>query len=387
MSQPALRLHSRSDEDPRRGFRSPQDFLLSCIEDAGRSNRESLSDERLVPLAKYDDAGPGLAFMLPAGFTPQSLKAAAGSDEQGAYSDTFGGFLVPPATVHPGILSAVTPDPTAGRTRAFPMGSPRLAIPARTDKDHATSLTGGFQVSRLPETIEIPASRGAMELVTLTASSLVGLDYATEEILTDSVGSFAALLAAGFRDEMGGTLLREKIRGLGGNEYLGVLNSPAKIEVDKASGQAADTIVGANIVTMRRRCWGYPGAIWLANPDTFEQLAAVRILTGEGPISLYQPSHEEGKPDMLAGGPIFYTEHCPTLGDAGDLLLCRWSEYLEGMYVPFKSEESVHVRFLNHERTFRFSIRNAGAPWWRSALTPEVGADTLSPIVTLAARA
>jgi hypothetical protein len=46
----------------------------------------------------------------------------------------------------------------------------------------------------------------------------------------------------------------------------------------------------------------------------------------------------------------------------------------------------MHVRFVNHERAFKFWTRNAGAPWWRSALTPHKGSATLSPFVTLAER-
>ena len=55
--------------------------------------------------------------------------------------------------------------------------------------------------------------------------------------------------------------------------------------------------------------------------------------------------------------------------------------------IAIQSAESVHVRFENHERTFKLWTRNCGAPWWRSALTPNKGANSLSPIVLLAARA
>jgi len=48
--------------------------------------------------------------------------------------------------------------------------------------------------------------------------------------------------------------------------------------------------------------------------------------------------------------------------------------------------ESVHVRFLNHERTFKFWMENDGRCWWRSAMTPKRSASTLSPFVTLATR-
>jgi hypothetical protein len=54
---------------------------------------------------------------------------------------------------------------------------------------------------------------------------------------------------------------------------------------------------------------------------------------------------------------------------------------------PLKSDESIHVRFLYNERTFRFVLLNAGQPWWKSALTPKHSSNTLSPFVTLAPRA
>jgi hypothetical protein len=57
---------------------------------------------------------------------------------------------------------------------------------------------------------------------------------------------------------------------------------------------------------------------------------------------------------MLAGRPIFYSEHMKTLGDAGDLVCCKWSQFLEGLYQPLTGMESVHVRWVEHESAFKF---------------------------------
>jgi hypothetical protein len=91
--------------------------------------------------------------------------------------------------------------------------------------------------------------------------------------------------------------------------------------------------------------------------------------------------------DVLFGRPAYATQYCNVLGSVGDIMLVNWSQYLEGLYQPLRSDESIHVRFFNLERAFRFYERNCGAPWWRSALTPAKSTNTLSPIVTLAARA
>jgi HK97 family phage major capsid protein len=247
-----------------------------------------------------------------------------------------------------------------------------------------------LKFSRRPATIAATSSRLTLEQVVLSATSLTGLAYATEELLSASPSTFAAIIAAGFDDELGGTLLREKIRGVGGSEFLGVLGAPGTITVAAEGGQAADTITGANVMAMSKRCWGYSSAIWIANPDARSQLTQAHVLiegsTGGGVIRLFQPAQAEGEPDRLDGRACFFSEHASALGDPGDLILGNWSQYLDGLYQPLQSAESVHVRFVEHERTLKFWVRNAGAPWWRSALTPAEGANTLSPFVVLEER-
>lgn len=384
----ATDMVDRAARDPRRGFSSHREFLQAVMENAGVRTRAEVTDEKLRPLAVFDKddraSGGELAFMLPAGFSP---RAAVGSDEQGTYSDQYGGFAVPTSRA-PGLLEVgFEGDPTAGRTQSIPMQTPTVEIMARVDKNHSTSVTGGLTVTRRPETGAAAPSRAQLEMVTLKASSLFGLAYATEELLTDSPLSFIAIIDSGFRTQFAAHMLNEKLRGLGGSEYQGIINAPCAISQAAEGGQGADTIKALNVIKMRARCWGYGNAIWIANHDTLPQLLTMFVATGADHGQLiYTVSATEGKADMLLGRPIFYTEFASKLGDVGDLILWNPTQYLEGIYQPLQSAESVHVRFINHERTFKMWLRNAGAPWWRSALTPAKSADTLSPIVTLAAR-
>jgi HK97 family phage major capsid protein len=381
-----IQVQLRAENDPKRGFATPRDFFLAAIDNSGLRDRADVTDERLASLAvmdKDDKAAAGeLAFMLP----DFRMKATVGSDEQGEYSDTYGGFAVP-RTRAPGLLQVgFEGDPTAGLTQNVPMASPAIDMVARTDKDHTSSVAGGFTVARRAETTAASSSRMALEMVSLKASSLFGLAYATEELLADSPISFAALIDTGFRTQMGAHILNEKIRGLGGTEYIGVLNAACAVEIAKETNQAADTIVFDNVNKMAARCWGLGSAIWLANHDARTQLVKISLPIGTGGVAMYQPSQASGFPDMLWGRPVLYSEYMPTVGDAGDIAIVNWSQYLEGVYQPIQSAESIHVRFVNHERTFKLWTRNCGAPWWRSALTPNKGSNTLSPIVTLAAR-
>lgn len=386
--------HDRTEDDPRRGFHSHQDYCLAVMKNAGARNRDQIRDDRLKPLVASTDADDdpgimedGLAFMLPLGFSPTAPRAAVGSDEAGTYSDQYGGALVPTSRA-PGFLQLeAEPDPTDGLTTPLPMATPSVEIAAATDKDHSTSVTGGLVFTRRAETTTTEGKRRKVELITFKAQSLWGIGFATEEILRDSPISFAALISNGFRTQRSAHMLNEKLNGAAGDEYQGVMNSPAKIAVPKESGQSALTINGTNIVKMAARCWMFGRAIWLANHNTRPQLAQAHLPLGTGDaIRIYQPAQQPGFPDMLWGRPVFYTEFCKTLGTEGDLVLAVWSQFIEGIYQPLESAESVHVRFLYGERTFRFWERNCGAPWWRSVLTPRNG-DTLSPIITLATRA
>jgi HK97 family phage major capsid protein len=377
------------EQDPKKGFKSHADFLATVR----KTSRTGATDERIKFLSVEDDDAQEPAVLLPVAFNPPGFRATVGSDEQGVYSDPYGGYAVG-KTMLPGMLQVgFEGDPTAGRTQTVPMATPMVEMLARTDKNHTTSVSGGFTVSRRPETAAAAASRGQIEMVTLKATSVFGLAYATEELLSDSFISFVALIQTGFKDQFAHHMLNEKLRGGGGNEYLGILTALAAsslgptISVAKETSQAAATILGENVLKMSARAWRFGNSIWLANHTTKVQLYKLNIPVGVGGTLLFQPSREVGFPDMLLGRPVFYTEYASAVGTQGDLILADFSQYLEGTYQPLQSAESIHVRFVNHERTFKFWLRNAGAPWWKTALTPFKGSDTLSPFVVLDTRA
>jgi HK97 family phage major capsid protein len=226
-----------AEDDPKKGFKTHRDFLAAVM-NFGRGFR---MDERLKPLHQKPSHDP---------------QAAAGSDEAGVYSDPHGGFLVPEG-FSPSLLQLQPEDdPTAGRTRPFPMATPVVGIPARVDKNHTTSVSGGLTVTRRPETVAATASRTEFEKVTLRATSLFGLSYATEEIMTDSPISFIAILSSGFSQEFAAKSIEEKLNGSGVGEPEGIMNSPAIVSQAKETGQAADTINYETVTNMRSRCWG-----------------------------------------------------------------------------------------------------------------------------------
>lgn len=371
-NQPGDQVHIENkgpafQTDPNKGFKSPRDFMCAVMKASTEGRTE---DQRLLFLR-----------------ADESLKrqATVGSDEGGTYSDPYGGFLVPEGFSPNLLKTKAEADPIGSRITNVPMTAPSVKIPSRVDKDHSDSVSGGFRVYRRAETEDVTASRASYEMVHLSATPLMGISYATEELLTDSPISYAALIEAGFRTEFASKLINERLNGTGVGQFTGALSCGAVIEVSAETGQAADTIVWENVRSMRARCWDYSNAVWLYNHDCLPQLMSMYMPIGTAGVAMWQNSAREGEPDRLLGRPAIATEYCPTVGDAGDLFLGVWSEYLEGTYQQVEGAESIHVRFLYNERTFRFTMRNDGGPWWHSTLTPKNGS-TLSPFVKLEAR-
>ena len=380
-------VHQRSEDSETAGFadnpRGHAEFISAIM----RAEIYGEVDERLKPLVPNTPAQMALARDSATfdGSDPRQMRAAVGSDEQMSSSNPHGGFTVPVGFTPRVLQLQPEEDPTRGTT-PIPMNTPRVEIPARVDKNHTTSVAGGLVVARRPETVAGPSSRMEMEKVALNANTLTGLAYITDELLRDSAISFAALIQAGFSDAFTDALVRERIEGTGVGEFEGILNTPSLVTVAKESSQTAATIKGANIVKMRSRVWRYSRAVWLANHDCLPQLAEVRLPGDNSDVFLFQPGRGIDVPDTLMGRPVIFTEYAKTLGAKGDLMCVVWSEYLEGTYEGLQTAESMHVRFVNRERALRFTMRNAGAPWWRSALTPANSSSTLSPFVTLAER-
>jgi HK97 family phage major capsid protein len=355
------------EKDPNKGFTTPREYLTSVMSATLSGHTD---DDRLKFLSGRKNG----------------FQATAGSDEAGTYSDPYGGFLVPSGFMPNLLQVGHDTDPTAGRTTKIPMATPKVEIPARVDKDHSSSVSGGLIVYRRSQTQTVTAARQSFEQVGLNSHPLMGLSYATEELLTDSVVSFAALIEQGFKSEFPAKILKEKLRGTGVGEMEGILSAPCLVSVTAETGQDADSIVYENVINMRSRCWGYQNAIWMYNQDCLPQLMQMVMVIGTSGVPVWQTSAREGEPDIFLGRPAFANENCSTVGDAGDLILGTWSEYLEGTHQPLQGEESMHVRFVNHERTFKFTMRNDGRCWWRTALTPAVSTTTLSPFVVLDAR-
>lgn len=306
-----------------------------------------------------------------------------------------GGFLVPTEFRATLLRNALEQSIVRPRATIIPMNTNAIKIPVVAESTHSGSLFGGVIIYRPDEGGTKTSSKPAFGQVQLNLHKLVGLVYATDELLEDSPVSMQPLLTEMFSAAIAWQEDEDFINGTGAGQALGVMNSPCLVTVNKQTGQPATTIVTQNIIKMWARL--YPqsqrNAIWIANNDTFPQLATLTLAVGTGGTALgilnINGNGIADAPNMtLLGKPLFLTEHCQTLGTTGDIILGDWRQYLIGQKVgqQIKMDTSIHVNFVYDETAFRFVLRYDGQPWWPSDLTPAHSTNTLSPFVALQSR-
>jgi len=272
------------------------------------------------------------------------------------------------------VLENFAPEPTAsnqltvGRDETLPWGS------------------AGVKAAWSGESGEIDETKGELGPLNLRLNNLVVLVTATMELLEDAPRLNTRLQRAA-STAIRYKLLEAIIEGNGVGRPLGYMNSASVIVVDKESGQAADTIVGANVTKMMSRCILSPRAFWMLNQDCCPQVMALST----GSCALWTPAngrHPTALGGYLGGLPVYLTHHCRTLGDLGDIQLVDPSGYCLVTRVGGQLfQDSLHLYFDTAEHAFRWTFRASGAPYLSEPITPKNGTNTQAHFVTLAARA
>lgn len=296
-----------------------------------------------------------------------------------------GGFAIAPE--HASTLMMRTFD--SGRllrlcTR-IPISKDSITLPAIDETSRVNgSRFGGAVLTWLEEGETLSPNRPRFGSIKLQPHKALALIYATRELVEDAP-ALTTWLENVYSLEAAAAIETKIISGGGTNSPIGVLNSDALITVAAEGGQAAGTIVTANILKMWDRFWaaGWSNGVWLINSEIFSQIATIAIGSGSSLATLL--TFDADGPRLL-GRPVISNESCPVVGQTGDVLLIDPSQILIGDRGQ-AFENSIHVRFLYDEACFRFRIRVDAQPSWKSPVTPLNGTTTKSAFVALATRA
>jgi HK97 family phage major capsid protein len=367
---------ARSQQEPTRP--DPADSLSTPPDDTGRRHQGDLQIGREPDPNRFSSFGEMLMAVRAAGnpdrpsFDPRlRIESRATGLSEGVASE--GGFLLPDnfsneliATVwnEPDILAKIS---KTGITKGNNMKIPGINETSRADG----SRHGGIQMYWEGEAGEKTATKPDFRMIDLTLKKVVGLCYATDELLDDAA-ALESYIRRAFSSEMQFKLTDALINGTGAGMPLGILASACLVTVAKETGQAAATLQVENLTKMWSRMVASArlNAVWHINQDIEPQLYTMGITVGTGGSPIFMPPGglSASPYATIMGRPVIPLEQCKTLGTKGDIYLASWPHYVAIDKGGMQSAISIHVRFIYDESVFRFTYRFDGQPELAAAI-------------------
>jgi HK97 family phage major capsid protein len=293
-----------------------------------------------------------------------------------------GGFNVP-EQFRPELL-AVPPQGAVIRPRArvIPAGDPpdaKLSMPA-LDQTVAGNMYGGVTVAAVAEAGAKTETSALFREVSLEPGEVAGWIRVSDKLLRNW-GAASVTLSTLLRQAMTGWEDYRFLRGTGMVEPLGVINSPAAIQVSR---QTANQVTWQDVRTMYSRAKFGGSLVWIASQTTLPFL--MNIADG-GSNNLFVTAFAGAAgavPGTLFGLPLLFADRSPALGSTGDLVLADLQYYLvkdgSGPFV----DASPHVYFTSDQTVIRITWNVDGKPWLTAPLQLEgSSSNTVSPFVVL----
>lgn len=327
--------------------------------------------------------------------TPEAFAAKAEIKQiQNAFGSSVpsdGGFLIPEYLRSELLRVPLEQSVVRQRARVVPMETLSVPYPTIDSTSNASTVYGGITGYWTEEGGTLTDSSPTFGRVNLIAKKLTLYSEIPNELFQDSLISLQQFMSEAYPEALTWFEDVSFISGTGVGEPLGFLNADAAVAVAKETGQDADTITWDNIVKMYARLLpsSMNRAVWIANNDTFPQLATMALSVGTGGSAVWigDGGGEAAPPMRILGRPVIFTEKVPTVGDAGDINLVDMGYYLIGDRQAMQMSTSTEFRFNTDKTAMRLIERVDGQPWLQSAITPRQGTNTLSPFVKIAARA
>jgi HK97 family phage major capsid protein len=347
---------------------------------------------------KFNSFGEQMAAIMvagsPGGSTDPRLRIQAAATGLGESISSDGGFLVQTDFSTELLKQVFDTGILASRCRKIQISgnSNGIKIPGVDETSRASTRSGGVLAYWKDEAAAKTASKPSFRMIELSLKKLIGLCYATDELLSDST-ALEGYIKQAFIDEFGFQIDDAIINGTGAGMPLGVLNSGSLVSVAAETGQAASTVIAENVINMYSRIFATsrPNAVWLINQNIEPQLFTMSLAVGTGGVPIYMPAGGlSGQPyGTLFGRPVIAIEQAATLGTVGDIMFGDFGNgYVLAEKGGIQSDMSIHVQFLYDESVFRFVLRVDGQPVRASALTPYKGGAsyTQSHFIALATR-
>ena len=309
-----------------------------------------------------------------------------------------GGFLVPEVLRSQILMVALETALVRPRARIIPMDSLRVPYPTIDDTSHTTSVFGGVIGYWTEEAAALTASQPAFGRIELEAKKLTGYTEIPNELLQDAVAALDQWFNEMFPIAIAWFEDVAFIAGSGSGQPQGFTNAPCAITGAARVNGAGNAIAYADLAALYARMLpiSLNNAVWVCSPDVLPGLLQLTVPATAGGTSGVAPgawlpnfSAADGLPGggtdgfhyRLLGRPLIVSEKMPALSAAGCLAFVDFGYYLLGDRQAMQISSSEHYKFANDLTAFRVTERVDGRTWIQSAITPENGGNTLSPVV------
>lgn len=306
-----------------------------------------------------------------------------------------GGFTVPPGFLNDLMSIPAENEIVRSRATVLPMSTKSLTIPTLDQTGTSSSYSnfyGGLYAAWGDEGDAQTPRDAAFRQVELNAKKLRIGTRLTDELQMDNAVSLMAWLTGpmGLRGAVAHFEDYAFLQGTGGNQPLGILNSPCTVSI--ADRDNNNQVSYGDLIDMIVKLLpsSQSSAIWIASQTVMQQLLTLSGPAGN-PGYLWTGGTTLGDqavnkmPGALFGRPVIFTEKLPALGTAGDIMLVDLRYYLIGDRQAMSLDTSIHEKFLEDKTTLKVVHRVDGRPWLSSAITYMDGSTTVSPFVTLPA--
>ena len=296
-----------------------------------------------------------------------------------------GGFLVPEEMQSAIVTKLESDESLWSKVNDMNIGGNNLTL----NVDEAQPWNSGVQAYWTSEGAPITESQGKFKQVSFRLQKLAALVKATDELLDDTV-ALESYIKKSAPNAIMHKLNDTIIGGDGVGKPEGILQSGFTISVAKEVGQAADSIVPANIIKMYSRMFpqALSNSVWFINAGAAEELRGMKNANNEY-IYLTPGSQMNSSPyALLMGRPVIpMMSAMKALGDSGDILFANLDYYYGIQKASIKQAESIHLHFDREITAFRFTKRVDGKVPFQTPVTTQYGNYGMSAFVKLNDRA
>jgi len=224
-----------------------------------------------------------------------------------------------------------------------------------------TTLYGGIRCYAPGEGVVKTAFKQAYYQKDIQLKKLCAVNYVTDELLQDNT-ALESIIRMNVGKAFAWTLDNEIILGT-----LGVCTAIVNNAACAEQAFAGDHPTAAEIGLMFTRNFNRGRAEFFVSGDQYGEL--IGLTNPGGLMPLVQPDYRVSPAGTLLGRPINVIEQAGAAGDESSFMFLDLSDYLLISKGGIQEATSIHVKWLEDETSFRWTMRVGGAPLMRSAVT------------------